>query len=125
MWAEACEALARAERLHRQFFRWGAAEAGAVWEPPVDIFASEDELSIVAALPGVDPARVDIGIGDGVLRIAGDRPAPAAQRRMHIHRLEIPQGRFERHIALPDGHYKLKRHELVDGCLTLVLLKVR
>ncbi len=42
MWAEACEALARAERLHRQFFRWGAAEAGAVWEPPVDIFASED-----------------------------------------------------------------------------------
>lgn len=125
MWAEACEALARAERLHRQFFRIGAPAPRPVWEPPVDIFESGPELWIVAALPGVAAAGLEIGVDDGVLIIAGDRPAPALRRAAAIHRLEIPQGRFERRIALPAGHFELVQRELVDGCLTLVLRRLR
>ncbi len=125
MWAEACEALARAERLRRQFFRLGEAETRPVWEPPVDIFETPSELSIVAALPGVAAARLEVGVQEGVLIIAGDRPAPALQREAAIHRLEIPQGRFERQIALPAGRFELARRELADGCLTLVLRKLR
>jgi HSP20 family protein len=125
MWAEACEALARAERLRRQFFRLGEAETRPVWEPPVDIFETPSELSIVAALPGVAAARLEVGVKEGVLIIAGDRPAPALQREAAIHRLEIPQGRFERQIALPAGHFELARRELADGCLTLLLRKLR
>src|SRR5438128_246285 len=54
MWAEACAMIERAEQLHRQFFRPGLARAPAAnWEPPVDVFESERELTIVAALPGV------------------------------------------------------------------------
>jgi HSP20 family molecular chaperone IbpA len=124
MWAEACEALARAERLHRQFFRVGASVEAAVWEPPVDIFETRGELWIVAALPGVDAPHVEIGVEDGVLIIAGERPAPALQRAAGIHRLEIPQGRFERRIALPPGRYDLARRDLADGCLTLALRKL-
>jgi HSP20 family molecular chaperone IbpA len=125
MWAEACEALARAERLRRQFFWLGEAATRPVWEPPVDIFETPSELSIVAALPGVVASRLEVGIREGVLIIAGDRPAPALQREAAIHRLEIPQGRFERQIALPAGRFELARRELVDGCLTLVLRKLR
>jgi HSP20 family protein len=125
MWAEACEALARADRLQRQFFRLGAPSTRPVWEPPVDIFENGNELWIVAALPGVEPARVEIGVDDGILIIAGDRPAPAPQRAATIHRLEIPQGRFERRIVLPNTRFELARRDIVDGCLTLVLRKLR
>jgi HSP20 family protein len=125
MWAEACEQLARAERLHRQFFRLGEAGARPLWEPPVDIFESERELCILAALPGVDPAQVEISVENGILSIAGDRPAPPLQRDAAIHRLEIPQGRFERRIALPAGRFELAKRMLADGCLTLVLRKLK
>lgn len=125
MWAEACETLARAERLRRQFFRLGEAQTRPVWEPPVDIFESGAELWIVAALPGVAPSRLEIAVEDGVLIISGERPAPMLQRAAAIHRLEIPQGRFERQIALPAGRFELARRELEDGCLTLVLRRLR
>lgn len=121
MWAEACEALARAERLHRQFFRLGEPGPRPVWEPPVDIFESGSELWIMAALPGVTVSRLEVVVEDGVLVIAGERPAPALQRAAAIHRLELPQGRFERRIALPAGRFEVTKRELADGCLTLVL----
>jgi HSP20 family protein len=125
MWAEACEALARAERLNRQFFRLGTTEARAVWEPPVDIFENGRELWIIAALPGVDASRLEVAVENGVLVISGERPAPALQRASAIHRLELPQGRFERRIGLPPGRFELLKRELADGCLTLVLGALR
>jgi HSP20 family molecular chaperone IbpA len=124
MWAEACDALARAERLHRQFFRPGAPDTRPLWEPPVDILETEDELWIIAALPGVEAPQVEIGVEHGVLVIAGVRLAPALKRAAVIHRLEIPQGRFERRIALPPGRFELERRDLVGGTLTLTLRKL-
>jgi HSP20 family protein len=125
MWAEACDALARAERIQRAFFRLLPPTTGPNWEPPVDIFENDRELWIVAALPGVAPDAVEVIASDGVIQIAGDRRTPLAQRDARLHRLEIPQGRFARRIALPGGTYELARRELRDGCLTLVLLKRR
>jgi HSP20 family protein len=121
MWAEACETLARAERLQRQFFRLGTPEARAVWEPPVDIFENGRDLWIIAALPGVEASQLEVAVESGVLVIAGERPAPALRRASAIHRLELPHGRFERRIALPAARFELMKRELADGCLTLVL----
>ena len=125
MWAEACDALARAERMQREFFRLGPHSARPNWEPPVDIYENERELTILTALPGVAAQGIEIGVKDGILMIAGERPAPPQQRAATIHRLEIPQGRFERRIALPAGVFELARHEVRDGCLILVLAKRR
>lgn len=125
MWAEACEALARAERLQREFFRLGPPSTRANWEPPIDIFETERELWIVAALPGVAAGAIEVTLADGVIQIAGERRAQAEQQHAAIHRLEIPQGRFARRIALPGGTYELTRRDARDGCLTLVLLKRR
>jgi HSP20 family protein len=122
MWAEACEALARAERLHRQFFRLGTREPVPTWEPPVDVLETEDELWIVAALPGVEASQLEVAVADGILVIAGVRSAPL-RRAAAVHRLEIPLGRFERRIPLPAGRFELTRRDLAYGCLTLVLRK--
>ncbi|HUK59241.1 MAG TPA: Hsp20/alpha crystallin family protein [Stellaceae bacterium] len=125
MWAEACDALARAERLQREFFRLGPSADRPSWEPPIDLFETDEAVWIVAALPGVAADALEIGIKDGILVIAGERRPPRQQREAAIHRLEVPQGRFQRRIALPGGRYELTRHDLSDGLLTLVLQKHR
>lgn len=126
MWAEACELLERAERLHRQFFQLGVSpERRIMWEPPVDIFETECELWIQVALPGVSPAQVSVVVDGGTLTVAGDRPIPLETRRAVIHRLEIPNGRFERRIELPPGRFEFQQQELIDGCLLLRLRKLR
>jgi HSP20 family molecular chaperone IbpA len=119
MWAEACELLDRAERLQRQFFRPARA---AAWEPPADVFETEQDLLILVALPGVAPDRLEVGIVDGAVIVVGERPLPAEARAV-IRRLEIPHGRFERRIALPAGRYEVAQRELANGCLVLRLRK--
>ena len=82
MWAEACAMIERADRLHREFFRPGSEAAPvANWEPPLDIFETERELWIIAALPGVELADLDVSVDGDVLFIAGQRRLPAAGAR--------------------------------------------
>jgi HSP20 family protein len=124
MWADACAMIERAEQLHRQFFHPGLADVPAPnWEPPLDIFATERELTIVAALPGVEPQDIEISIEPEFLRVAGVRRLPAAARGMAVQRLEIPHGRFERRIRLPAGRWEVGRSVLDNGCLLLSLIK--
>ena len=124
MWAEACELLDQAERLQRQFFRPAAGAVRPAWEPPVDIFETEDDLWICVALPGVEPDDVRIVVQDRTLVVTGERPLPPECRAGMIHRVEIPHGRFERRIALQAGRFELRRRELSNGCLTLTLRKL-
>jgi HSP20 family molecular chaperone IbpA len=124
MWAEACMMIERAERLHRQFFQPSlSAIPAASWEPPVDIFETEREIWIIAALPGVEPQDLDVSLNGGELRIAGLRRQPAAVRGAAILRLEIPYGRFERRLRLSSARLELARSELASGCLVLSLTK--
>jgi HSP20 family protein len=125
MWSEACEMLARAERLHRQFGALQRRSAQApVWEPPVDMLETAGELLIFAALPGVDPDEVQVVIEGADLVIVGQRALPVELRTAVIHRLELPQGRFERRVTLPAGRYAGVRRAMVNGCLVIALRKV-
>jgi HSP20 family molecular chaperone IbpA len=99
MWSEACDMLARAERLHREFFRPGPSGRMPSWQPPVDVIETEREVLVLVALPGVDPERVEAAIDGPDLVVAGSRVLPAELRTAVIHRLELPQGRFERRVA--------------------------
>ncbi|MGQ0585480.1 MAG: Hsp20/alpha crystallin family protein [Reyranella sp.] len=123
MWSDALHMLAQADRLHRQMFRPQASAQGANWEPPVDMLETDDEVLILAALPGVDAQQVQATIENGVLVIAGVRVLPDELRTATIHRLELPQGRFERRIALPAGRYESVRRTSVNGCLVISLSK--
>jgi HSP20 family molecular chaperone IbpA len=116
--------IERAEQMHRQFFQPGtAALSRASWEPPVDIFESERDLLIVVALPGVESGEIEITAGPEMLVVAGVRRLPAEARGMAIQRLEIPQGRFERRIALPPARWELRRSTLTEGCLLISLAR--
>lgn len=130
MWSDAVDMLNRAERMHRQMFQPAQRQEPAArhrapcWEPPVDMLETERELLVLAALPGVDPDRMNVAIHNGVLTIAGERVLPPELRRATIHRMELPQGRFERQLALPPGRYEVTHPRVVNGCLAIVLRKV-
>jgi HSP20 family protein len=125
MWAEACELLARAERLQREAFRLGPVSGSTpAWEPPVDVCDDGQELHIEIALPGVAPDRIEVSVERGTIHVRADRPLPAWSRRGSIRRLEIPYGRFERWIELPAGQFELGRRELANGCFQLVLRRI-
>ena len=124
MWSEACEMLTRAERLHREFFRPARSASGLLaWEPPVDVLETEREVLVLMALPGVDPERVEALIDGADLAVAGSRVLPAVLRSAVIHRLELPQGRFERRVRLPPGRYADVQRTTVNGCLVITLQK--
>jgi HSP20 family protein len=124
MWSEACEMLARADRLHRQLFQpvHGHRKVPA-WEPPADVLETEHEVLVIAALPGVKPERIEAAIDGNDLVLAGMRTLPKELGRAVIHRLELPQGRFERRLRLPGGRYTDIRRSIIDGCLVVVLTK--
>jgi HSP20 family protein len=124
MWSEACEMLARAERLHRELFRpAGFGARMPAWEPPVDILETERELIVLVALPGVNPDQVDVAMEGSELVVAGTRVLPAELSTAVIHRLELPQGRFERRMRLPPGRYNGVHRSAADGCLLITLQK--
>ncbi len=73
------------------------------FRPRVDVYRTETPpaLRVVAELPGVDPAEVDLAITDGILVISGRRTRPGDGRRYE--HIEIDYGPFERRIAIGDA----------------------
>jgi HSP20 family protein len=124
MWGDALELLARADRLHRQLFELGATGARRpCWEPPVDVLETEREVVVIAALPGVAEESLGLAIEGPALLIQGERTLPVELGAAVIHRMELPQGRFERRVPLPSGRYDQVRHQTRDGCLVVSLRK--
>jgi HSP20 family protein len=123
MLSEAVEALVRAERMHRQVFHLRPTTVRPGWEPPVDVLETDEELLIFIALPGVAIEHVDASIEGGTLIVSGRRVLPPQLRTAVIHRLELPQGRFERRIPLPAGLYDRITRAADDGCLLISLRK--
>ena len=125
MWGEALELLERAERLHRQFFQLGHhGNRCPTWEPPVDIFETDQELVVFVALPGVTETQLDVSTDASAVIIRGRRAMPATANSATIHRLEIPYGQFERRIELPLERFQLGQRTLQDGCLVLTLNRI-
>jgi HSP20 family molecular chaperone IbpA len=123
MLSEALAALVEAERMHRRVFQPPpTGQPAPCWEPPVDVIETEEAVLVFVALPGVDPEGVEALIEEDALVIRGRRLLPPELRRAVIHRLELPQGRFERRIPLPAGRYTV-RHHARNGCLVFLLEK--
>ena len=117
--------LVQAERLHKHIFRPAPSVGlGLSWEPPIDVLETDLEVLVLVALPGVNPDHVEAIIDDEDLLVTGTRILPSALRTAVIHRMELPQGRFERRIRLPAGRYQRVHRSAADGCLLVTLDKV-
>ena len=122
MWSQALAMLERAERMQRGFFEPGTRKLRA-WQPPADLYETEEHVWAVIALPGVDANDVRVTLRANWLDVHGVRALPLEAQQGAIHRLELPYGRFQRRLELPPHVYELDGQKLVDGCLYLKLRK--
>jgi HSP20 family protein len=71
------------------------------WNPLIDVYDTPEEIVVVAEIPGVNPAAVDLAVTGNVLTLRGvkattDLPEPAVVLR------ERRVGSFNRQLTLPD-----------------------
>jgi HSP20 family protein len=102
--------------------RWSRADAF----PPLNVGSTEEEISIVAFAPGIDPATLDVTVDKGTLTISGERKAPEAATEGETRRYAQERffGTFRRVIELPqnaDPDRVAARY--ADGCLTITVGK--
>ncbi len=125
MLSEAVQWLKLADQLQSQFFRLGRSTHVLCWEPPVDIYADDNGLGVLVALPGVASDRYSVTLEPSTLLVQGERLLNLGASSGDILRLEIPYGRFERRIALPPGDYQIANCLLESGCLRLHLERLQ
>jgi HSP20 family protein len=74
------------------------------WAPRVDIREDEQRFVILADVPGVDPAQIEVSMDKGILTIKGEREAGGnAEPDGKFTRVERARGAFHRRFALPDS----------------------
>jgi len=90
----------------------------------MNLAESENDVTVTAELPGVDPKDVEISVSDNTLTISGEKKQEKEDKRRNYHYVERSYGSFHRSIQLPssadankvDANYK-------NGILTVTLQK--
>ncbi|KPK65972.1 MAG: hypothetical protein AMK73_01430 [Planctomycetes bacterium SM23_32] len=71
-----------------------------VWEPPTDVYETEQDIVIKMSIPGVKPQQVAVECNGEVLTICGVRKGPDPGSVRTYHQMEIRNGYFERRIVI-------------------------
>ncbi|NKB38176.1 MAG: Hsp20 family protein [Gammaproteobacteria bacterium] len=94
------------------------------WRPSVDITEDENQFTIYADIPGVNPQEIDVTMENGVLSIKGTRSKEVVDEGKGFRRVERSTGSFYRRFSLPDtaNAEKIEANSK-DGVLKIVLPK--
>jgi HSP20 family protein len=94
------------------------------WSPAVDIFETEDVLTLKADLPDVNIADIDVRVENQTLTLRGQRNFEKEENVKGYHRIERSYGEFVRSFALPTTLDTDKiGAEYTNGVLTITLPK--
>jgi len=86
------------------FSRFGSMEAGETlsdWAPRVDVVEDENDVMIMAELPGLKREDISVSVEQNSLAISGTRKRPEDDPRRTWHRNERMYGTFKRVFNLP------------------------
>jgi HSP20 family molecular chaperone IbpA len=96
---------------------------GLVFTPAVDIFETDEEISLMADLPGVEAGDLNIDLNENVLTLDGDVKAPEASDEVDIIK-EYSTGKYYREFSISHVIDQAKIDaKLKDGVLRLRLPK--
>jgi HSP20 family protein len=122
-WDPLKDVLNISDRMNRMFQQF-TSENKNQWQPPVDIYESDDAIVLLAELPGVSETQVNIQLENGILLLRGEKPAPAEEEANSYYRLERPFGKFARSFAVPvNVDPSSVTASLKDGVLTITVKK--
>src|ERR1700683_2376880 len=98
--------------------------ANRPWSPSVDIFETEDALTLKADLPDVKIDDIDVRVENQTLTLRGQRKFEKEENVKGYHRIERSYGDFVRSFALPPTVETDKvGAEYKNGLLTITLPK--
>jgi HSP20 family molecular chaperone IbpA len=95
-----------------------------IFAPPVDIYETDDALTVVLEMPGVDKNNVNVRVEDGVLNVEGRLDFSKYQNLLPVY-TEYNIGHYARSFRLSSKIDQNKiSAEMNDGVVSLVLPKV-
>jgi HSP20 family protein len=95
--------------------------------PKVDVSETDTEIQVVANIPGVDPDKIDVEVGDDYHSLSGnvEKESKEEDKKGKVYRYEREYGEFRREFTLPS---RVDKDKIVakakNGVLTLTLPKV-
>jgi HSP20 family protein len=103
---------------------FGDDETQRVWRPRVDVKENEQEVRVLADLPGIRREDVSITLENGVLTINGERKVEEEKKDTNLHFSERVYGHFSRSFTIGETILQDKiEASFKDGVLTVVLPK--
>jgi HSP20 family protein len=123
--------IAVRDELHRLFHETfgpvrgdGATGVAGIWEPPVDIYETDDALVLQVELPGVSKDAVSVELHEHTLTLRGERTREPAVTGGQYQREEGRYGAFQRAFRMPTSVDEAKiQASYQNGILALRLPK--
>ncbi len=94
---------------------------------PLDMYETENDVVVKAAIPGVQPEDIEVTVTGDLLSIKGEFRSETEQKdeKRNYHRQERRYGSFSRQVTLPSGvNADACAADFENGVLTLKLPKV-
>lgn len=115
------------DRLFNESFVPGAVQGSGRSALPLDVYSTENEVVVIAAIPGINPDDLNISIDKSTVTLSGTvRSAAESEEGKNAswHLSELTYGSFERTLTLP-FQFDANRAEATfdNGMLRLVLPK--
>ena len=112
------------QKKREQETREEATISARVFVPSADIYETQDALTVILEMPGVEKSNVDIRVEDGVLTVLGKLDLSKYQGLQPLY-IEYNVGHYSRSFQLSSKVDQNKiAAELKDGVLSLTLPKV-
>jgi HSP20 family protein len=96
------------DEMHRRFHESvgqvrsdGATGATGIWEPPVDVYETDDAIVLQVELPGVSKDAVTVELQEHTIRLSGERTREPAVTGGQYHREEGRYGACQRAFRMP------------------------
>jgi HSP20 family protein len=91
------------------------------FSPFMDISETDNEVTISAELPGLEPDDINITLASNTLTISGEKRAEKEQKGERYYRVERTYGSFHRSIPLPEE----VNEEKIEASFKRGVLKVK
>ena len=127
-WEPAREMMTLREAMDRLFddaFTRPLSLSGNTWSiPAVDMYQTDNEVVVKAALPGINADEVQINVTGEVLTLKGETKQENETKEKAYHIREQRWGAFERSLVLPTEVVADKaKADFENGILTITLPK--
>lgn len=110
------------EAFTRPWF--GRDGRAASFDPAIDMYQTENDVVVKAAVPGLKPEEVQINVTGDILTIKGETHESSESKEKSYHIREQRWGAFERSLPLPTLIAADKaKAEFENGVLTVTLPK--